>query len=183
MQDLSAIPARRIGGGAGQAVLPHADEHLPDHCRDAGPADHGIAAGLYSQRGFRPRALAESGRPPAGSPAGVGDAAEEVAAAQRPAALFGEPVRGAPVDAETGGPLVPQDELPEVQGQPAARQARPGRATAQPDGPNRAAVRRGRLDQEPDHPRQPPAGRVDRQAARRSRRRTSSSWSATGTCR
>ena len=47
-EDLSAVSARRVGRGSGQAVLPHADQHLPDHRRDARPADHGIAAGLSS---------------------------------------------------------------------------------------------------------------------------------------
>ena len=50
--------------------------------------------------------------------AGQRGAAEEAAAAQRPAALPGQPVRGAAVDPGAGGAPVPQDELPEVQGRP-----------------------------------------------------------------
>ena len=59
-QDLSAIPARRVGRDAGPAVLPHPDQHLPDHCRDAGSTDSGTALGLHPQRRLRPRALAEA---------------------------------------------------------------------------------------------------------------------------
>ena len=66
-QDLSAIPARRVGRDAGPAVLPHPDQHLPDHCRDAGSADHGTALGLHPQRSLRPRALAEARRAAPGS--------------------------------------------------------------------------------------------------------------------
>ena len=92
---------------------------------------------------------------------------EEAAAAQRLAALSGEPVRGAAVDAETGGPPVPQDELPEVQGGRLRAKLDPARPKRRPDGPHRPSLRRGRFDQEPDHPRQPAAGGLDRQAARR----------------
>ena len=80
-----------------------------------------VFARVRSQKARGPRARAD---------ARVGDAAEEAAAAQRPAALPGQPVRGAAVDAEAGGPPVPQDELPEVQGRPAPRQARSGPAQA-----------------------------------------------------
>ena len=64
--------------------------------------------------------------------AGVGDADEEVAAAQRFAAVPGQPVRGAAVDAEAGGAPVPQDELSEVQGRPgsAPSSIRRGRSAA-----------------------------------------------------
>ena len=68
--------------------------------------------------------------PGARAGARVGGAGEEVAAAQRLAAVPGQPVRGAAADAEAGGPSVPQDELPEVQGRPAPRQARSGPAAS-----------------------------------------------------
>ena len=126
---------------------------------------------------------AEAGAAGARADAGQRRAAEEVAAAQRPAPLLGQPVRGAAADPRPGSPSVPQDELPEIQGRQAARQARSGPAEEQPDGPDREALRRGRGHEEPDHPGEPAAGGLDRQAARRARRRTSSSWSATGTCR
>ena len=48
-EDLPAVPPRGGGRRAGQAVLPHQDQHLPGHRRDAGPADRGVAAGLHSQ--------------------------------------------------------------------------------------------------------------------------------------
>ncbi len=71
-QDLSAISARRVGRDAGPAVLPHPDQHLPDHRRDAGPADSGIALGVHSQRRLRPRALAEARGADPGTDARVG---------------------------------------------------------------------------------------------------------------
>ena len=49
-QDLPAVPARRIGRGPGRPLPPHPHQHLPHHRRDAGPADHGTAAGLHPQR-------------------------------------------------------------------------------------------------------------------------------------
>ena len=58
----------------------------------------------------------------------------------------------------------------------AARRARSGAAQEQRDGRDRAALRRGRGDEEPDRPRQPAAGGFDRQAARRPGATTSSSW-------
>ena len=57
----------------------------------------------------------------------------------------------------------------------------PARAKAARPRRDRAAPGRGAGGQEPDHPRQPPAGRLDRQEAGRRRRTTSSSWSATAT--
>jgi len=36
-EDLPAVSPRSAGRFAGQAVLPHEDQHLPDHCRDAEP--------------------------------------------------------------------------------------------------------------------------------------------------
>ena len=133
--------------------------------------------------GFRAGPIAEDRGADLGADAGRRTGREEVAACPAACRLSGQPVRGAAVDARAGGPSVPQDELPEVQGQPAAGQARSGPAEEQLDGPDRAALRRGRGDQEPDHPRQPAAGGLDRQAARRPGARTSSSWSATATCR
>ena len=57
-EDLPAVPARRAGRDAGQTLLPHQDEHLPDHRRDAGAADHGPAARTHSQRDVRAGAFA-----------------------------------------------------------------------------------------------------------------------------
>ena len=49
---------------------------------------------------------------------------EKEPVAQRPSSLPGQPVRGPPAFAGAGGLPVPQDELPEVQGQQAAGAAR-----------------------------------------------------------
>ena len=82
-------------------------------------------------------------------------------------AVPGQPLRGPPAGPRAGGPPVPQDELPEVPGRPAPRGARPGQGPDRRPRRDRAAPGRGPGRQEPDHPRQPPPGRLDRQAARR----------------
>jgi hypothetical protein len=56
-------------------------------------------------------------------------------------------------------------------------------AQEQPDGPDRENVRRVGRDQEPDHPRQPSVGGLDRQAVRGSGGGLLRAWSATGTFR
>ena len=61
-----------------------------------------------------------------------------------------------------------EDELPQVQGEQAPRDARRAAAQAPPDGPDREAVRRIGRDQEPDHLGEPSAGGLDCQAVRRS---------------
>ena len=107
-----------------QAILPHADEHLPRHRRDARPADRGTAAGLHSQRRLRESPFAAPRAEGHRSAAGKRTAGEEIAASQRIAAVSGEFVRSAAADAQAGSASVPQDELFEVQGGEIADQAR-----------------------------------------------------------
>ena len=86
---------------------------------------------------------------------------------QGAAPLPGQPLRGPAAGPRAGDAPVPQDELPQVPGQPAPRSDRPGAGQDRRPRRDRAAPGRGAGRQEPDHPGQPPAGRLDRQAARR----------------
>ena len=101
---------------------------------------------------------------------------------QRPAAVSGQPVRGSAARPGAGGAPLPQDELPEVRRHRLRERARPGQRPDRRPRRDRAAPGRRPGRQEPDHPRQPPPGRLDRQAARRARATTSSNWSPTATC-
>ena len=161
-----------------------ARQHLSDDFRDARPADPGIAFGPYPQRAVRREFCVRRN-----SEAGTGPMPRQRGAPKKArlpsglppylASLYEVPL----LTRQQEVPPVPQDELPEVQGRQLREKLDPSHPKTQLDGPDRAALRRGRGHQEPDHPRQSAAGRVDRQAARRRRRRTSSSWSATATCR
>ena len=87
--------------------------------RDASPADHGVAAGLHSQSAVRPR-RARKRRFSAPMP----ESEVPLKKTRLPAGLAavpGQPVRGAAADARAGSALVPQVQLPEVQGGEAAR--------------------------------------------------------------
>ena len=70
-----------LGRDAGQALLPHQDQHLSRDQRGAGPADHGAAAGFHSEPACSAEPSAEKAilgpMPAADAPA------EEGAAAQR----------------------------------------------------------------------------------------------------
>ena len=81
-------------------------------------------------------------------PAGQRSPDEEVASAQRHAAVSRQPVRGAAVDAGTGGAPLSQDELPQVPCAKAPRDARFGPAQGPPDGSDRKAVRGIGFDQD-----------------------------------
>ena len=93
-----------------------------------------------------------------GAAAGKRSPDEEVASAQRHARVSRQPVRGAAVDAGTGGAPLSQDELPQVPCAKAPRDARFGPAQGPPDGSDRKAVRGIGFDQESNHPCQPPLG-------------------------
>ena len=60
-EDLPAVSPRRVGRDAGQALLPHEDQHLSHHQRDAGRADLGIAAGFHPQSGSLPGPMRRDG--------------------------------------------------------------------------------------------------------------------------
>jgi DNA-binding transcriptional MerR regulator len=125
-QDFPAVPSRRFGRGSLETVLPHADEHLSRDLGDACAADPRIAVGLHCERRVRTGALAAAGAARDRAAAGERDADQEIAAAERIAAVFGELVRGAALVAETRSPSVPEDELSEVQGGEDAVEARRG---------------------------------------------------------
>ena len=60
-EDLSDVPPRRLGGTAGEAILPYGVQHLADCGRDAGGPDYGVAAGLHLHASFdQPEMAAES---------------------------------------------------------------------------------------------------------------------------
>ena len=80
-------------------------------------ADHGTTAGPHRQRAVCPLALAEEGGRDLGPPAGERSAGEETADAQGCARVSGQPVRRAPADAGAGGASLSEDELSSVQGE------------------------------------------------------------------
>ena len=164
--DLPALPPGRLGRGPGRPVRPDPVEHLPRHQRDARPPAPGDQARVHAapelRRPGRPR---RDPRPDARAGRRQGPAADQ--GPQGAAPLPGQPLRGPAARPRAGSAPVPQDELPEVPGHRAPRQARPGPRQDRRPRRDRAAPGRGPGRQEPDHPRQPPAGRLDRQAARR----------------
>ena len=120
-----AFQARRVGRQADEAVRPHEDDDLSRDQRSARGADHGAAAGFHPQ----PAVCAQGRRQGVPGPdARERRAGEEGAAAVRLAAVPGEPVRDAAAHARAGSALVPQVQLPEVQGGEAPRGARSGAA-------------------------------------------------------
>ena len=75
--DFPGTSPRRPGGGAGPAVLPVLHQHLRHHQGDRG-TDHGTAAGLHGQRAVRPPPRGEGGSRDLAAAAGKRSAGEEV---------------------------------------------------------------------------------------------------------
>ena len=93
--------------------------------------------------GTHPHARGRPGRPQDQGPQG-------------PAPLPGQPLRRPPAGPRAGGPPLPEAELPEAPGPPAARRARPAQGPLGRPRRDRAAPGGGPRRQEPDHPGQPP---------------------------
>ncbi len=129
-------------------------------------ADHGAAAGLHPNESLRAsgsRTARSSGR------CRLRDEVPRSRGCPAACRRTWPPLRGAAADPRAGGHLFRKMNYLKYKAAKLRQQSSP-RIPAARDGPDRAALRRGGGRQEPDHPGQPAAGGLDRQAARGARR-------------
>ena len=129
----------------------------------------------------RPRGRRDDPRPDARAGRRQGAAADE--GPQGAAPLPGEPLRGPAPGPRAGDAPVPQDELPEVPGQPAPRAGRPGPRQDRRTSTRSSASRKRRWRSRTRSSAPTCAWSSRSPSGTSARRTTSSSWSATATCR